>query len=175
MELPILIIASLTLVCVAIFLFLYFKTEKKKKLARENELSELRSLLTTVQGRVTEAEQGLKQQLQDISAKATTEFIQRFDTLTSNVRTAQDQANQKINSGFEQLQTENSVIQKDVDQKVNDIKSAFQKYSQQVENILSTYAQSNSEFKRDTEQLKQQIQMELQNILKEIKTPLELD
>jgi hypothetical protein len=175
MELPILIIASLTLVCVSVFLFQYLKTEKKKKLARENELSELRSLLTTVQSRVTEAEQGLNHQLQDISAKATTEFTQRFETLTSNVRTAQDQANQKINSGFEQLQTENSNIQKDVNQKVNDIKSAFQQYSQQVENILSSYAQSNSEFKRDTEQLKQQIQRELQNILKEIKTPLELD
>ena len=175
MELPILVIALLTFVCVAVFLFLYLKTEKKKKLAIENELSELRSLLSTVQSRVTVAEQGIYDQLHNISAKATTEFTQRFETLTSDVRTAQDQANQKINSGFEQLQTENSNIQKDINLKVIDIKSVLQQYSQQVENILSSYAQSNSDFKRDTEQLKQQIQKELQNILKEIKTPLELD
>jgi len=97
MELPILIITSLTLVCVTVFLFLYLKTDKKNKLARENELSELRSLLTAVQNRVTEAENGVNQQLLDVSTNATNEFSQRFETLTSNVRTAQDQANQKIN------------------------------------------------------------------------------
>jgi DNA anti-recombination protein RmuC len=175
MDLPILITTSLTLICAAVILFLYIKTEKKNRLARENELSELRSLLNAVQSRVSEAENVLNQQLKEISAKATNEFTQRFETLTSNVRTAQDQANQKINSGFEQLQTENSNIQKFINHKVNEINSDFKQYAQQVEKVLSSYAQSNSEFKRDTEQLKQQIKGELQNILKEIKTPLELD
>lgn len=175
MELPILIISSLTLICVIVFLFLYLKTENKKKIARENELLELRSILTTVQGRLSEVEQSLIKQLHDISMKIITEFTQCFESLTINVRAAQDQANQKIDSGFEKLQTENSNIQRSVDQKVNDIKTAFQNYLQQVENVLSSYSQSNLELRRDAEQLNQQMQRELQNILKEIKTPLELD
>lgn len=160
MEQPILIIASLTLIGVVTFIFLYLTTEKKKKAARETELSELKELLTVVQTKIS-----------DTSNQVTG----KFEALSKEVRIAQDQANQKINSGFEQLQTENSNVQKDVKEKVGDIKNAFKEYSMKVQETLTKYSTDNAEFKKNTEQLKEQMQKELQNILKEIKTPLDLD
>jgi len=168
MEQPIIIIAALTLVGVIALIFLYLTTEKKKKAAREAELTELKELLKTeVNNLLTK----VQTKMQETANQAT----EKFDALAKDVRTAQDQANQKIISGFEQLQTENTNVRKDVAEKIADIKTAFKDYSEKVKETLNKYSNDNAEFKKSTEQVKEQIQKELQNLLKEIKSPLDLD
>lgn len=160
MEQPILIITAFTLIGVIALIILYLLTEKKKKAARQKELTELKDLLITVQTKIQEA------------AKQMTE---KFDVLAKDVRIAQDQANQKINTSFEQMQTENTNVRKDVGEKIADIKSSFKDYSEKVKDSLNKYNSDNADFKKSTEQLKEQVQKELQNILKEIKSPLDID
>lgn len=160
MEQPILIIVSLTLLGVIAFVFLYLTNEKKKKATRGAELEELKQLLATVQNRIQET---------------ASQLTEKFENLAKDVRTAQDQANAKINSGFDQLQTENSNVQKDVRNNIAEIKTAFKDYSENVKEALRTYSNDNADFKKDAEQLRTKIQTDLQNILKEIKTPLDLD
>lgn len=157
MEQIIVTIAALTLIGIGSLIYLYLTTEKKKKVEREIQHTELKELLKT--------------EMQE-KTKLTTE---KFDALAKDVRTAQDQANTKINSGFEQLQTENTTLRKDVSEKIADIKTSFKDYSEKVKETLSKYSEDNLEFKKTTEKTKEQIQKELQNILKEIKSPLDLD
>jgi len=168
MEQPNIIIAALTLAGIIAIIFLYLTTEKKKKAAREAELTELRELLKTeVNNLLTKVQTKIQEN--------TNQATEKFDALAKDVRTAQDQANAKINSGFEQLQSENENIRKEVAEKIADIKTAFKDYSEKVKENLTKYSNDNAEFKKENEQLKEQIQKELQNILKEIKSPLDLD
>lgn len=160
MEPSIIILIAFTLIGVIIFIFLYLTTEKKKRGERAAELNELKQLSANLQN-----------QIQD----TTNQVNEKFDVLAKDVRNAQDQANQKINSGFEKLQIENSNIQKDVSERIADIKTAFKEYSEKVKETLVKYSDDNAEFKKSSEQMKEQIHKELQNILKEIKTPLDLD
>ena len=168
MEQPIIIIAALTLLGVIALIFLYLTTEKKKKAVREAELTELKELLKTeVNSLLTKVQTKIQEN--------TNQATEKFDALAKDVRIAQDQANAKINSGFEQLQNENSNVQKDVRNNIAEIKTAFKDYSEKVKEALRTYSNDNAEYKKDAEQLKTKIQTDLQNILKEIKTPLDLD
>ena len=98
-----------------------------------------------------------------------------FEELRKEIKLAQDQANSKINSGFEQLQSENINIQKDVKEKVSDIKTTFKDYSQKVQDALTKYSEDSHQSKLEANRLKEQMQIELKNILTEIKAPLDLD
>ena len=168
MEQAIVIIAAMTLLGVIALIFLYLTTEKKKKAAREAELTELNELLKTEINNLLTKVQAKMQE-------TTNQEAEKFEALAKEVRTAQDQANAKINSIFEQLQSENTTLRKDVGEKIADINTAFKDYSEKVKDNLTKYSNDNAEFKKGTEHLKEQIQRELQNILKEIKSPLDLD
>lgn len=168
MEQAIIVIESLTLLGVIIIIFLYLINEKKKIAAREAELSILKELLKTESNNLMI---NVQMKMQENTIKAT----EKFDELAKDVRTAQDQANAKINSGFEHLQTENTSVRKDMVDKINEIKNAFRDYSEKVKETLTKYSNESAEFKKGSEQMKEQIKKELQNILKEIKSPLDLD
>jgi histidinol dehydrogenase len=168
MDQAIIVIESLTLLGVIIIIFLYLINEKKKIAAREAELIILKELLKTESNNLMI---NVQMKVQENTIKAT----EKFDELAKDVRTAQDQANAKINSGFEHLQTENTSVRKDMADKINEIKNAFRDYSEKVKETLTKYSNENAEFKKGAEQMKEQIKKELQNILKEIKSPLDLD
>ncbi len=168
MEQLIIILIAATLLFVIALIFIYRTTERKKKAAREAELIELKELLKTE----------LKNLLTAVHAKmqeATNQATEKFDSLAQDVRTAQDNANSKIYSSFEQLQSDNLILRKDVSEKIADVKTTFKDYSEKVKENLTKYSNDNAEFKRGTQQMKEQIQRELQSILKEIKSPLDLD
>jgi SMC interacting uncharacterized protein involved in chromosome segregation len=160
MDIALIIISSLTLIIIGVFLFLYLSNEKKNKVDRENSINELKQALTTLQLKT-----------QDLATLQN----EKFEGLAIVVKSAQDQANSKINSGFEMLQNENLNIQRDVKEKVSDIKTSFKEYSQKVQDALTKYSDETHQSKLEAKRLKEQIQTELHNILKEIKAPLDLD
>ncbi|MFY7935894.1 MAG: hypothetical protein ACOVOQ_00845 [Flavobacterium sp.] len=160
MDIALIIISSLTLFVIGVFLYLYWTNEKKNKVERVNNINELKSALTVLQTKT-----------QDLATLQN----EKFEGLAKEVKLAQDQANSKINSGFEQLQSENSSIQKDVKEKISEIKTAFKEYSQKVQEALTKYSEDSHESKLEANKLKEKMQSELQNILKEIKAPLDLD
>jgi uncharacterized protein YoxC len=160
MDISLIIIPSLTLIVIGVFLYLYLSNEKKNKLERVNDINELKKALTALQAKT-----------QDLATLQN----EKFEGLAKVVKLAQDQANSKINSGFEQLQSENSSIQKDVKEKISDIKTTFKDYSQKVQEALTKYSEDSHQSKLEANKLKEKMQSELQNILKEIKAPLDLD
>jgi DNA anti-recombination protein RmuC len=168
MAQPILITAALTLIGLIVLISLYRITERKKKSAREAELVELKELLKAEVNNILTKVQTRMQE-------STNQTTDKFDALAKDVRTAQDQANAKINSGFEQLQSENATVRRDIAEKITEIRIAFKDYSESVKENLNKYSNDNAEFRREAEHLKERIQRELQNILKEIKSPLDLD
>lgn len=168
MEESTIIIAATSLFGIIALILLYLITERKKKSARETMLTELTELLKT---EVNNLESNLQTKMQE----DTKQVSEKFELLAKVVRNAQDQSNAKINEGFEKLQFENSSLRKDLVEKIAELKSAFKEYSQNVSENLNKYNNDNLEFKRGTEQLKEQIQRELENILQEIKSPLDLD
>ena len=160
MDIALIIISSLTLIVVIFFLYLYKTNEKKNKADRETDLIDLKRLLTDTETKIQE------------TANKQNEI---FEELIKEIKLAQDQANSKINSGFEQLQSENINIQKDVKEKVSDIKTTFKDYSQKVQDALTKYSEDSHQSKLEANRLKEQMQIELKNILTEIKAPLDLD
>jgi len=160
MDILQIIISSLTLIAIGVFMYLYWINEKKNKAERANDINELKQTLTALQTKV-----------QDLATLQN----EKFQGLAKEVKLAQDQSNSKINSGFEQLQIENTGIQKDVKDKISEIKKAFNEYSQKVQEALTKYSEDNHQSKLEANELKDKMQTELQNILKEIKAPLDLD
>ncbi len=77
--------------------------------------------------------------------------------MEKRIKTAHDEANSKINSNFVQLQI------------------AFKEYSIKVQETLTRYSEENLELRKATNQIKEQIQKDLNNILTEIKAPLDLE
>ncbi len=142
MDIAIIITASLTLIAVGAFMYLYLKNEKKNKTDRANDLNELKEQLTVLQNKISET---------------SSHQNEKFEILGKEIKTAQDEANSKINNNFEQLQT------------------AFKDYSLKVQEALTKYSEENIELKKATNQIKEQIQKELKSILTEIKAPLDLD
>jgi hypothetical protein len=118
MEIILIVIESLALIAVVFFIYLYINNEKKNKTERAIEFNEIKQLMTTVQIKIHETNYQQQTKMQDLA------FLQneKFSVLAKEVKLAQDQANSKINSGFEQLQNENSNIQKDVKEKISEIK-----------------------------------------------------
>ena len=142
MDIAIIITASLTLIAVGAFMYLYLKNEKKNKTDRANDLNELKEQLTVLLNKISET---------------SSHQNEKFEILGKEIKTAQDEANSKINNNFEQLQT------------------AFKDYSLKVQEALTKYSEENIELKKATNQIKEQIQKELKSILTEIKAPLDLD
>ncbi len=160
MDIALIIISSFILIVVSFFLYLYKTNEKKNKADRETDLIDLTRLLTDTETKIQETAN--KQN-------------EKFEELRKEIKLAQDQANSKINNGFEQLQSENINIQKDVKEKVSDIKTTFKDYSQKVQEALTKYSEDSHQSKLEANRLKEQMQIELKNILTEIKAPLDLD
>jgi len=160
MEIVLIINSSLTLILVCVFLYLFWTNNKKNKVENKKNIEELKYALTALQTKTQEL---------------TTLQIEKFDGLAKIVKLAQDEANAKINSGFEHLQSENSNIQKDIKEKISEIKTAFKDYSQKVQETLTKYSEDSHQSKLEANMLKEKMQYELQNILNEIKAPLDLD
>lgn len=160
MNIALIIISSLTLIILGVFLYLYWTNEKKNKVERASNINELKQALTALQTKTQDA---------------ATLQNEKFEGLAREVKLAQDQANSKINSGFEQLQSENLNIQKDVNENISEIKTTFKDYSQKVQEALTKYSEDNHQSKLEANKLKEKMHSELQNILKEIKAPLDLD
>lgn len=171
MDIILIITASLTLIAVGAFIYLYLKNEKKNKTERANDINEIKQLLTAVQTKMQETTHQQQTKMQDLAHLQN----EKFEGLAKEVKFAQDQANSKINSGFELLQSENSNIQKDVKEKISEIKTTFKDYSQKIQEALTKYSEDNNQSKLETNQIKEQIKKELKNILTEIKAPLDLD
>lgn len=168
MEIFLISISSLTLIVISIFLFYYSKTEKKNKDNITNQFNLLSASLKS------DFENGTRSQLEiiaDISKKQN----EKFESLSKDVRVSQEQANTKINDGFEHLQKENSNIQKEVKDKVADIKNSFKDYSQKVDAVLAKYSDDLYQTQLDSNRIKEEMQTEINRILKEIKAPLDLD
>ena len=160
MNIALIIISSLTLIILSVFLYLYWTNEKKNKVERASNINELKQALTALQTKTQDA---------------ATLQNEKFEGLAREVKLAQDQANSKINSGFEQLQSENLNIQKDVKENISEIKTTFKDYSQKVQEALIKYSEDNHQSKLEANKLKEKMYSELQNILKEIKAPLAVD
>lgn len=160
MNIALIIISSLTLIILSVFLYLYWTNEKKNKVERASNINELKQALTALQTKTQDA---------------ATLQNEKFEGLAREVKLAQDQANSKINSGFEQLQSENLNIKKDVKENISEIKTTFKDYSQKVQEALTKYSEDNHQSKLEANKLKEKMYSELQNILKEIKAPLDLD
>ena len=160
MDIALIILTSLTLIVIGLFLYLYLTNEKKNKVERTNNINELKLALTALQSKT-----------QDLAILQN----EKFEGLAKEVKLTQEQANSKMNSGFEQLQSENLNIQKDVNEKVSEIKTSFKDYSQKIHETITKYSEDSHQSKLEANRLKENMQSELQNILKEIKAPLDLD
>lgn len=171
MDIILIIVGSLTLIAVCAFMYLYLKNEKKNKTERANEIYEIKQLMTAIQTKIQETDHQQQTKMQALALLQN----EKFEGLAKEVKLAQDQSNSKINSGFEQLQSENSNIQKDIIEKISEIKTTFEDYSRKVQETLSKYSESSHQSKLETNKIKEQIQKELKNILTEIKAPLDLD
>lgn len=156
----ILIITALILVAFLIFLISYFKNEKVN---REIEYDNIESLKTILS------------ELQTFCTAMKTDMTDSFNELRKEVKISQDKANTKMNSGFITLEEENKEIRKEASAFVNKLQTTFKDYAERVDKLLVKYTNDNIDNQKETNQIKQQIQQELQNILKEIKSPLDLD
>jgi hypothetical protein len=164
MDIAIIITASLTLIAVGAFMYLYLKNEKKNKTDRANDLNELKEQLTVLQNKISETSSHHNEKIEAIGRelKASQDEVnlkisEKLEILGREIKTAQDEANSKNSNNFEQLQT------------------AFKDYSLKVQEALTKYSDEHIELKKSTNQIKEQIQKELKNILTEIKAPLDLD
>jgi len=160
MEQPILILASLILIGLIAFILYYLKNEKIKTVLRKSEKAEMQQFLTKVQI-----------QIRDSSFQV----VDKFNELSKELHILQDNYLQKLNSGFDEILQENSNTKQDQKEKFDGLKSAFQEYSKKIQETLTKYSNDNNEFKKNTEQLKAQMNVGLQNILKEIQAPLDLN
>jgi uncharacterized protein YpmS len=153
MELAILVITSLILIAVITFIGIYLNNERKRKAKREIELTEQKK---------------------------------HFDILSKEFSSAQLKTNQIMNSGLEKFQNESINVKKEVADKFSELKSALKEYTELINTNLTQYSKANSEFKtqylkdnsefhKSMEQAEKRIQKELQNLMDEIKSPLDLD
>jgi hypothetical protein len=156
MENIIIYLVSATLLVILTFLFLYFKNEKANKQTQEtikNFLEEFKRLLINT----------------------ASDLSNRFEEQRKEVKISQDQTNSKMNSGFEELERDNKEIRKEASNYVSKLQQTFKDYADRVDKLLMKYSEDNLNSQKETNQLKLQIQQELQNLLKEIKAPLDLE
>jgi hypothetical protein len=155
-------------ILISYFIYIYLKNEKFNKLQREAELQKLQ---TVILDKIAENHTQLDNKINDITKK----ILESFEELSKNVKLSQEQANSKVDLGFEQLQKENINIQNDVNYKIADIKTSFKEYSNSVETTLTKFIDDNKKIKIEASKLKEEMQKDLKEILMEIKAPLDLD
>jgi len=155
-------------IIISYFIYIYLKNEKLNKLQREAELQKLQTvILDKIADNYTQQENKIND--------TTKKIIESFEELSKNVKLSQEQANSKVDLGFEQLQKENINIQNDVSNKIADIKISFKEYSNSVETTLTKFIDDNKKIKIEASKLKEEMQNDLKEILMEIKAPLDLD
>lgn len=155
-------------IIISYFIYIYLKNEKLNKLQREAELQKLQ---TVILDKIADNHTQLDNKINDITKK----IVESFEELSKNVKLSQEQANSKVDLGFEQLQKENINIQNDVNNKIADIKTSFKEYSNSVETTLTKFVDDNKKIKIEASKLKEEMQKDLKEILMEIKAPLDLD
>ena len=155
-------------IIISYFIYIYLKNEKLNKLQREAELQKLQTvILDKIADNYTQQENKIND--------TTKKIIESFEEISKNVKLSQEQANSKVDLGFEQLQKENINIQNDVSNKIADIKISFKEYSNSVETTLTKFIDDNKKMKIEASKLKEEMQNDLKEILMEIKAPLDLD
>ncbi len=155
-------------IIISYFIYIYLKNEKLNKLQREAELQKLQTvILDKIADNYTQQENKIND--------TTKKIIESFEEISKNVKLSQEQANSKVDLGFEQLQKENINIQNDVSNKIADIKISFKEYSNSVETTLTKFIDDNKKIKIEASKLKEEMQNDLKEILMEIKAPLDLD
>lgn len=155
-------------IIISYFIYIYLKNEKLNKLQREAELQKLQ---TVILDKIADSHTQLDNKINDITKK----ILESFEELSKNVKLSQEQANSKVDLGFEQLQKENINIQNDVNNKIADIKTSFKEYSNNVETTMTQFVDDNKKIKIESSKLKEEMQKDLKEILMEIKAPLDLD
>lgn len=155
-------------IIISYFIYIYLKNEKLNKLQREAELQKLQ---TVILDKIADNHTQQENKINDITKK----ILESFEELSKNVKLSQEQANSKVDLGFEQLQKENINIQNDVSNKIADIKISFKEYSNSVETTLTKFIDDNKKIKIEASKLKEEMQNDLKEILMEIKAPLDLD
>ena len=156
----VLILSVLILLTCAVFILLYFKAEKARKQADADNLEILQNEFA---------------ELKKLEINTASDLTDRFDALRKEIKLSQDQANAKMNLGFENLEIENKDIRKEIAANITKLESSFKDYADKADRLLSKYSNDVADTQKDANQLREQIQKELQNILKEIKSPLDLD
>lgn len=155
-------------IIISYFIHIYLKNEKLNKLQRELELQKLQ---TVILDKIADNHTQLDNKINDITEK----ILESFEELSKNVRLSQEQANSKVDLGFDQLQKENINIQNDVNNKIADIKTSFKEYSNSLETTITKFVDDNKKIKIEASKLKEEMQKDLKEILMEIKAPLDLD
>ena len=155
-------------IIISYFIYIYLKNEKLNKLQREAELQKLQ---TVILDKIADNHTQQENKINDTTKK----IIESFEEISKNVKLSQEQANSKVDLGFEQLQKENINIQNDVSNKIADIKISFKEYSNSVETTLTKFIDDNKKMKIEASKLKEEMQNDLKEILMEIKAPLDLD
>mgnify|MGYP003460928775 CR=1 FL=1 len=156
----VLILSVLILLTSAVFILLYFKTEKARKQADADNLEILQNEFA---------------EIKKLEINTASDLSDRFDALRKEIKLSQDQANAKMNLGFENLETENIDIRKEIAANITKLELAFKDYADKADRLLSKYSNDVADTQKEANQLKEQIKKELQNILIEIKSPLDLD
>lgn len=155
-------------IIISYFIYIYLKNEKLNKLQREAELQKLQ---TVILDKIADNHTQQDNKINDITKK----ILESFEEFSKNVKLSQEQANSKVDLGFEQLQKENINIQNEVNNKIADIKTSFKEYSNNVETTLTKFVDDNKKIKIEASKLKEEMQKDLKEILMEIKAPLDLD
>ena len=155
-------------IIISYFIYIYLKNEKLNKLQREAELQKLQ---TVILDKIADNHTQQENKINEVTKK----ILESFEELSKNVKLSQEQANSKVDLGFEQLQKENINIQNDMSNKIADIKISFKEYSNSVETTLTKFIDDNKKIKIEASKLKEEMQNDLKEILMEIKAPLDLD
>lgn len=155
-------------IIISYYTYIYLKNEKQNKRQREAELQKLQ---TVILDKIADNHTQQENKINDITKK----ILESFEELSKNVKLSQEQANSKVDLGFEQLQKENINIQNDVSNKIADIKISFKEYSNSVDITLTKFIDDNKKIKIEASKLKEDMQNDLKEILMEIKAPLDLD
>lgn len=143
------ILPFITLGFLLIFIVFYFVQENKNKIVRENQFSKTNTQFETLHAEGQKSSNQLSELLLNLS--------------------------QESHLHSEMLNKEFIKSHKLLTEQISQINIAFINYTKKVQDSLVKYANDNEEMKKETINLKQQIKVDLENILKEIKMPLDLD
>src|SRR5690606_13426081 len=77
------------------------------------------------------------EELKTLSLKAASDISERFNDLRKEVKIAQDQANTKMNSGFELLKEDNKKTKKEFSEQVNNLLTSHKDYAERVDKLIT--------------------------------------